>query len=529
MSISRRAVSALAPVSGTGGNDQLVGTSGDDDLRGLAGDDTLSGLGGNDLLDGGTGNDNMAGGVGDDVYYVDSPFDRATESAGEGSDRLYSTVSFASDPDGEIEIIAALNPAGTAALNLSGNRFDNQISGNQGANVLSGGLGNDRLQGFAGNDVVDGGEGVDTLYGDAGNDRLIGGNGFDILYGGDGQDVLDATSSRLYGDKNRLYGEAGNDVYYVDAHGDVIYEAAGGGFDVVYTSGSYGLVAGSEVEVVRAVGSLVLELGGNEFANSLFGAAGDTVIRAFEGNDCLAGGDGADTLEGGSGNDQLDGGAGDDRLDGGEGTDTVTYAAATAAVTVNLSLGGAQNTIGAGYDTLASIENVAGSAFADLLVGNAAANWLYGGAGGDRLDGGAGADALTGREGDDSILGGVGDDRLYGGLGRDSLTGGAGADRFVFDVAPSTANADTVADFQHGVDSLLLENAVFVGLAPGALAATAFVLGTTSKDADDRILYDASTGALYFDRDGTGTIAPLQFATLQTHPADLSAADFLVT
>ena len=69
---------------------------------------------------------------------------------------------------------------------------------------------------------------------------------------------------------------------------------------------------------------------------------------------------------------------------------------------------------------------------------------------------------------------------------------------------------------------------MFTTLAAGALSANAFRLGTAALDADDRILYDAATGALYYDKDGTGVAAAIQFATLDNMPATLNATDFLV-
>ena len=49
---------------------------------------------------------------------------------------------------------------------------------------------------------------------------------------------------------------------------------------------------------------------------------------------------------------------------------------------------------------------------------------------------------------------------------------------------------------------------------PGALSADAFHLGGTAGDASDRILYDGSTGTLYYDADGTGSAAAKTFAVL---------------
>jgi Ca2+-binding RTX toxin-like protein len=68
---------------------------------------------------------------------------------------------------------------------------------------------------------------------------------------------------------------------------------------------------------------------------------------------------------------------------------------------------------------------------------------------------------------------------------------------------------------------------VFAGLAPGGLPAGAFRTGSSAQDADDRIIYDAATGALYFDGDGNGGGAAIQFATLGTG-LSLAASDFIV-
>ena len=53
----------------------------------------LFGNGGNDTLDGVFGADTLAGGAGDDVYIVDSTRVKVLEQAGEGTDRVISSVS----------------------------------------------------------------------------------------------------------------------------------------------------------------------------------------------------------------------------------------------------------------------------------------------------------------------------------------------------------------------------------------------------------------------------------------------------
>ena len=104
-------------------------------------------------------------------------------------------------------------------------------------------------------------------------------------------------------------------------------------------------------------------------------------------------------------------------MDGGAaGSDTASYADAAGAVTVSLARqGAAQNTIGAGSDTLANFENLTGSAFNDTLTGDGNANILSGLAGNDTLNGGAGNDTLTGAAGNDTLIGGLGNDVMDGG------------------------------------------------------------------------------------------------------------------
>ena len=163
-------------------------------------------------------------------------------------------------------------------------------------------------------------------------------------------------------------------------------------------------VGGLRGNVVIA-GSVVIE-------NAIGGSGADT-LQGNDADNILSGGAGNDTLLGGAGNDTLRGGAGADVLNGGDGTDTASYADATAGVTVSLA-NPAANTGFAVGDTYVGIENLAGSAFNDVLSGNSAANTISGGAG------------------NDSIFGLGGDDRLIGGLGNDLLDGGDGMDIAVY-------------------------------------------------------------------------------------------------
>jgi hypothetical protein len=157
-----------------------------------------------------------------------------------------------------------------------------------------------------------------------------------------------------------------------------------------------------------------------------------------------------------------------------------------------------------------TIENVICGGGADSVIGNNVDNVFQGRSGGDKLNGAAG------------------NDTLIGGVGMDTLVGGGGGDKFVLNIA-GASNRDTIKDFRHNTDKIHLENSVFAQLgADGNLSAAAFHSGANAHDANDRIIYNSSTGALYYDADGNGAGAKVQIATLTTHPT-LDAADFLIT
>ena len=166
----------------------------------------------------------------------------------------------------------------------------------------------------------------------------------------------------------------------------------------------------------------------------LVAGTGDNIINAGDGNDVLSAGSGNNELHGGAGNDLLYSGPGNDLLDGGTGIDTASYAHATAGVTVNLGLLGAQNTLGAGTDTLTGIENLVGSNFNDTLTGDNNNNVINGGLGNDILNGGGG------------------DDLLIGGMGNNTMTGGSGADTFQW--LKGNSGHDLITDFTPGTDKL---------------------------------------------------------------------------
>ena len=118
---------------------------------------------------------------------------------------------------------------------------------------------------------------------------------------------------------------------------------------------------------------------------------------------------------------------------------------------------------------------------------------------------------------------------VSGDEGNDTLIAGSKKDKLVFDTALDAANnVDRVKKFEVGKDKIFLDLDVFTALAgAGALADTAFRKGSTAGDADDRIIYDKQTGALYYDPDGNGIAPQVQFATLDKG-LKLTAGDFTV-
>lgn len=151
---------------------------------------------------------------------------------------------------------------------------------------------------------------------------------------------------------------------------------------------------------------------------------------------------------------------------------------------------------------------------------------LKGSSGDDVLTGGKGRDKLLGKDGDDLLKGQKGKDVLTGGEGDDRLDGGRGKDTYFFKAAPGSG-IDTIVDFQKG-EAIQIRAKDFAGLSKGQLDAAAFAIGTEAGDADDRIIYDSASGALYHDADGVGGAGQVQFAQLPASLTTLGADSILV-
>ncbi|MBX3578903.1 MAG: hypothetical protein KF723_17025 [Rhizobiaceae bacterium] len=404
-----------------------------------------------------------------------------------------------------------------------GSQFDDTIDGNGGADFLAGGKGSDEYIVYTTDSIVveQENEGVDTVKAFASfalgahieNLQLQGtadidatGNGLaNLLTGNSGHNVLDGR-----GGADTMIGGGGNDTYIVDSAGDVVAEAANAGLDTVESSVSF--VLGANVENIVLTGSAAINATGNALANDMTGNGAANV---------LDGGAGGDTMRGGTGNDTY---VVDSVLDSvielaGQGTDTVR--SSLAATTLGLNV---ENLVLLGRAHLKGT----GNTLKNVMTGNVGNNTLSGLGGNDTLSGLGGNDLLDGGLGNDTLNGGAGNDRLNGGLGVDRLTGGAGNDSFIFNVALRPAHRDLITDFNVGNDRALLERDVFTKVGPlGVLKAGAFALGARATEADDRIIYNKATGALFYDADGAGGRGQVQFATLLNKPV-IDHTDFLV-
>jgi Ca2+-binding RTX toxin-like protein len=245
----------------------------------------------------------------------------------------------ADTPIGEDERIQNLTARTDTVLDgetIVGNSMAETIEGGVGDDVLNGAAGNDLVIGGDGDDSLLGGNGADTLEGDDGADTLDGGNTNDLLMGGDGNDLLlgGNGADTLDGGEgaDTMIGGLNSDDYFVDDVGDVIVEAASGGFDRIFTTlASTAMALNTEILVLLdgAISGIGTErfnlMTGNTADNTLAGMGGADTLDGADGNDLLRGGNGADSVVGGNGADTLDGGAAGDTLEGGAGNDLFAY------------------------------------------------------------------------------------------------------------------------------------------------------------------------------------------------------------
>ncbi|MCC8936699.1 hypothetical protein H8A99_09375 [Bradyrhizobium sp. Arg68] len=265
------------------------------------------------------------------------------------------------------------------------------IVGTGGADALDGTAGNDVIELKGGNDTSNGGGGNDVFHWDMfdGNDTIDGGgpqnNVLDVLGNELGQQFTVGsfngfgflfTANDSGGVKTVTVNEW---IQNLDVHG-------GDGNDSLTVGSS----TGSDLQTITFWGD------GND--NSV---AASTSAKAFR----IFGGDGDDILVTGSGADKFFGNDGNDFMNGGAGVDELNYASIGRDINIDLNITVAQNTGGAGFDTVLNIENVVGGSGWDSIHGNTVSNYLIGGEGNDKLFGGEGAaNTLQGGTGNDTYL-----------------------------------------------------------------------------------------------------------------------------
>jgi Ca2+-binding RTX toxin-like protein len=290
---------------------------------------------------------------------------------------------------------------------------------------------------------------------------------------------------------------------------------------------SGGEAEGDELNNIENVtGSAYADLlWGDDNVNVLRGMNGADVLKGFGGNDHLFGGNGGDTLEGGDGGDFLYGDAGadtlrgqdgNDYLDGGGGVDQMSGGAGNDRYIIDQAGDAVTEAGGQGTDEVRANVSYTLTAGADVELLRTT------------NDAGVVNINLTGNATGNVVRGNDGNNTINGGDGNDELIGLGGTDRFLFDTALNAAtNVDVLSDFTVGADTIVLENTIFGAFAAGPLADDRFVLGTAPLDGNDNILYDAATGALYYDSDGNGGAAAVQFAEV-TPGLALTHEDFAI-
>lgn len=359
------------------------------------------------------------------------------------------------------------------------------IYGTTGPDIKNGTPDNDAMYGWAEGGNATSQSGKDTLYGKAGDDELYGGTGNDSLYGNAGLDKLDGGQGR-----DNLIGGKDDDQLFGGAADDTL--GGGDGADLLYADydANFNIAAGNDI------------LRGGKGNDSLYSQVGNDSLYGGMGDDGIFGGSGSDRLYGENGADVLNGFAGNNTLLGGKGNDVYIVEDASDAIAEYRSEGIDEVRSYFSYTLGNNLENLTLFGYDSISgTGNALNN------------------VISGNEGDNS------------------LTGGLGMDTFLF-LGPSYGS-DTITDFAiaddtisvlAGIDDSTGYSPNFLGgLTPGApITSGQLVIGKVAVDANDRFIYDSTSGALSFDVDGSGGTAQEQFAILPTNLAMTNNDIFVV-
>lgn len=292
---------------------------------------------------------------------------------------------------------------------------------------------------------------------------------------------------------------------------------------VTLKNAEVGVIRGGSSSDTVSVGyyanSIILGRGNDKF--SLTGAGEVSFVDMGRGNDTVnIGGGYIMAVDMGRGNDTVTVGAGSYGIIAfGRDADTIKFAAnASYGEIVNGGEGISDDLAGAkDFDTL-DFSAFTRALTVDLAGGQASAEGF-----GTQI---RGFEKVIGGTGADKIIGTDDADTFDGRGGNDILTGGKGKDIFIFAAKLGSTNIDTIDDYSVTDDTMLLDDDVFSAVgAVGDLAAGAFFIGTKAHDTSDRIIYDKTSGKLWYDADGTGATVAVQFAKLDPG-LSLTAADF---
>ncbi|CAN7176908.1 M10 family metallopeptidase C-terminal domain-containing protein [Phenylobacterium sp. LjRoot225] len=485
-----------------GGGGDYVALSGGDDLLTSGpgpGADTLDGGGGSDKITSYMNDNLLKGGAGDDIIdsISSSPTPGADTVDGGAGDDTWNFEYFSSADMTFVYDAASGTGSLTGGTTLTSIEHASVFTGSGDDDVTI----NNAPYNLAGG-YYSGGEGFDTLTV----------NGIDVS-----PDTLTTIDS---GDRGGLAGTFDDGSYYW-FNGYEAVKLALSSTDETIRVNALALTSGNSLTIDGGAGdnTLAVYLGIGSPGGMTFKVVGDTLTSNVPGLTALnfktysldlagadssqvIGGAGDDTVVGGDGDDTIEGGAGNDVLDGAGGADMLSYYHATAGVTVNLTLAAAQNTGGAGIDTLSDFQDLHGSQYGDTLRAGAGAHTVEAFGGSDLIyidtgssglyDGGASVDILsfanstlgvtaslavttsqatgigsmtllnfelvTGSAYADSLTGSSAINTLTGGGGADTLAGGAAADAFRYlQAGDSTiAAADLITDFHQGTDKISL-------------------------------------------------------------------------
>ena len=131
---------------------------------------------------------------------------------------------------------------------------------------------------------------------------------------------------------------------------------------------------------------------------------------------------------------------------------------------------------------------------------------------------------LHGGDGNDILIGNGGNDYLVGGLGNDTLIGGTGREAYEFSGPLTLDNVDTIQGFNtREGDHLHLSYDTFSAIGEfGYVNADKFRLGTIALDNNDYFIFNKTNGYLYYDVDGSGSIAQSLFAIVNNISGEFS-------